>query len=202
MIASLRGTLVHKAPTDIIIDVGGVGYGAQIPLSTFEKLGTEGSSVTILVHLHVREDLLQLYGFSTEEERDTFRMLISVSGIGPRMAQGILSGISVRDLGNHILQGNLGALISIPGIGKKLAERLIVELRDKIGKIDSVAYPFLPGTDPQNTVRSEAMLALTSLGYGRPVAEKALRAAIQDSNDREISIELLIKNALRHATKG
>lgn len=202
MISSLRGTLIRKAPTDIVVDVGGVGYGANIPLSTFEKLGNEGSTITLLVHLHVREDILQLYGFATEEERDTFRVLISVSGIGPRMAQGILSGISVRDLKNHILQGNLGALTSIPGIGKKLAERLVVELRDKIAKVDSVAYSFPSGTESQSTVRTEALLALTSLGYGRPVAEKALRLAIQESNGQEVSIEALIKSALRHAAKG
>lgn len=200
MISSLRGILTRKAPTDVIVDVGGVGYGANIPLSTFERLGDEGSTVTLLVHLHVREEVLQLFGFATEEERDTFRILLSVSGIGPKMAQGILSGISVKDLRNHILQGNFNALTAIPGIGRKLAERLVVELRDKIGKTDS-SY-FSSETDSKDNTRTEALLALTSLGYGRPAAEKALRLAIQESNGSELSVEALIKSALRHAAKG
>ncbi len=200
MISSLRGTLSRKAPTDVIVDVGGVGYGANIPLSTFERLGDEGSTVTLLVHLHVREDVLQLFGFATEEERDTFRILLSVSGIGPKMAQGILSGISVKDLRSHILQGNFNALTAIPGIGRKLAERLVVELRDKIGKTDSSSSS--SGIESTSNIRTEALLALTSLGYGRPVAEKALRLAVQESNGRELSIEMLIKSALRHAAKG
>ncbi len=198
MIASLRGTLAHKSPTEIVIEAGGVGYGLSIPLSTFEKLPDAGAQVSLLTYLHVREDAMQLYGFATEEERETFRILISVSGIGPRMGQSILSGIPVKDLRNLIQQKNVAALTSIPGIGKKLAERLVVELRDKIGKVDLVSSSSSP-TGSETGVRGEAVLALTSLGYARPIAEKAIRQAFQESNGTELTIEQLIKAALRHA---
>ena len=133
MISALRGTLISKSPTEVIIDVHGVGYGISIPLSTYERLGETNAQTTLLTYLHVREDIMQLYGFFTEEERSLFRLLISVSGIGPKMAQGILSGIPAGDLKNHITSGNIGALTTIPGVGRKLGERLVVELRDKIG---------------------------------------------------------------------
>jgi Holliday junction DNA helicase RuvA len=201
MISSLHGTLAAKSPTEVVVDVQGVGYGVSIPLSTYEVLGNLSSAVTLLTYLHVREDALQLYGFATEEERSLFKLLISVNGIGPKMAQGILSGIAVPDLKSCIASGNMGALTGIPGVGKKLAERMVVELRDKITKLDSVG-PVFPGTtDSQSRIRSEALLALTSLGYNRVVAEKALRSALQETSGSEVSLEGLIKIALRHATK-
>jgi Holliday junction DNA helicase RuvA len=200
MIASLRGTLLFKSPMEVIIDTHGVGYSVSVPLSTFAALGNINSTVTLLTYLHVREDALQLYGFATEEERNIFKLLISVSGIGPRMGQTILSGITVPDLKHHILSGNLGALTGVPGVGKKLAERLIVELRDKIGKVETGVLP-PAATDKQSQIRSEALLALTSLGYSRPVAEKALLSALRESNGKELPVEGLIKAALRHATR-
>lgn len=200
MIASIHGTLIAKSPTDVVIDTGGIGYSLSIPLSTFTTLGNLNTTVTLLTYLHVREDVLQLYGFSSEEERSIFRLLISVSGIGPRMGQTILSGITVPDLKQHIISGNLGALTTIPGVGKKLAERLIVELRDKIGKAETGVIP-LAATDRQSQVRSQALLALTSLGYSRPVAEKALLAAIKEKDGNDLTIEALIKASLRHAAK-
>lgn len=200
MIASLQGTLIFKSPTEVIIDTHGVGYSVSVPLSTYTALGNLNSTVTVLTYLHVREDALQLYGFATEEERNIFKLLISVSGIGPRMGQTILSGITVPDLKHHIISGNLGALTAIPGVGKKLAERLIVELRDRISKVETGILP-AAATDKQSQVRSEAILALTSLGYSRPVAEKALLSALRDTNGKELPVEELIKAALRHATK-
>jgi len=201
MIASIRGTLAYKSPTEVIVDTQGVGYSISIPLSTYASLGNVNSTVMLLTYLHVREDMLQLYGFATEEERNIFRLLISVSGIGPRMGQTILSGITVPDLKHHIASGNLGALTAVPGVGKKLAERLIVELRDRISKVEtSGMLPSAP-TDKQSQIRSEALLALTSLGYSRPVAEKALLSALKESNGKELSVEELIKASLRHATK-
>jgi Holliday junction DNA helicase RuvA len=201
MISTLRGILVAKSPMEVTVDVQGVGYGVSIPLSTYEHLGPANSPITLLTYLHVREDLLQLYGFATEEERTVFKLLISVSGIGPKMAQGILSGISVSDLQTYIVMGNLGALTTIPGVGKKLAERLVVELRDKIGKMEPTSvFPAGP-KDEQAHVRSEALLALTSLGYSRPVAEKALLTALKESNGKELTVEQLIKASLRHAVK-
>ena len=200
MITSLHGTLARKTPTEITVLVDGVGYGVNIPLSTYETIGEVNSTVTLHTYLHVREDALQLYGFATEGERDTFRLLISVSGIGPKMAQGILSGISVADLKTRIADGNPVALTAIPGIGRKLAERLVVELRDRMPKAGGGTSPLPPANAEQTRARSEALLALTSLGYTRTSAEKALRAAIQETNGRDVTVEELIKAALRTPT--
>ena len=197
MIASLRGRLVHKSPTEVVVDVHGVGYGLSVPLSTYEALGEIGTECTLVTHLHVREDQFQLFGFASEAERDLFRILLTVTGIGPRLAQSILSGISVQDLRSHLVQGNLTALTAVPGIGRKLAERLVVELRDKASRIEAPLATGAAGSDLKVKVRSEALLALTSLGYSRPMAEKGLRAAIQESNDREVGVEELIKASLR-----
>ena len=201
MIASVRGTLLVKSPTEVVLDVQGVGYGVSIPLSTYERLGELHTTVTLYTYLHVREDSLQLFGFATEEERALFKLLISVSGIGPKMAQGILSGISVQDLKSHIVVGNIGALTTIPGVGRKLGERLVVELREKIGKLDLGPPSTAAPRDEQATIRSEALLALTSLGYSRPAAEQALRSALAESNGIRLTVEQLIKSALRHAAK-
>ncbi len=200
MIASLHGTLLTKSPTELLIDVHGVGYSVSIPLSTYERIGEVNAPVSIFTYLHVREDALQLYGFATDEERRMFKLLISVSGIGPRMAQSILSGISVTDLTTFISEANAIALTRIPGIGKKIAERLVVELREKIGKMEMVSS-LPPASSPAQTgIRSEALLALTSLGFNRTAAEKALRAAIQETNGKDVTVEVLIKAALKHAT--
>lgn len=199
MITLLRGTLLSKAPTEAVVDVGGVGYGVQIPVSTFEAIGDRNTAVTLHTYLHVREDALILYGFATEEERDTFRLLISVNGIGPKMAQGILSGIGVKDLKDCIARGNVSMLTAVPGVGRKTGERLVMELREKIGRVDQETRHSAGAGDEQSRLRSEALLALTSLGYTRQVAEKALRAALQEP-DVPSTIEGLIKSALRHAT--
>ncbi len=200
MITSLRGTLASKTPTEAVLLVNGIGYSVSIPLSTFEVLGEVNSTLSLHTYLHVREDALQLYGFATEAERDAFRLLISVSGIGPKMAQGILSGISVADLRSRIAEGNTAALTTIPGIGRKLAERLVVELRDRLPRLESGPSLLPPGTADQTRIRSEALLALTSLGYTRAAAEKALRAALQETNG--VSVEELIKAALRQTAKA
>ena len=198
MISHLKGTLHYKSPTEIVIDIQGVGYSISIPFSTYEKLGEPGTVVTVLTYLHVREDALQLYGFATEAERDVFRLLISVSGIGPKIAQGILSGIQPKELQTLIAQGNVSALTSIPGVGRKTAERLIVELRDRISKLGSIAvsagFP-AAGAD----IRNEAMMALISLGYNRPAAEKAIRAALQELDNKDVTIQELLKQSLKSA---
>jgi len=201
MITSLHGILVRKSPTEVVIDVQGVGYGVSIPLSTFEVLGDLNAPVSLFTYLHVREDALQLFGFASEEERSLFKVLISVSGIGPRMAQSILSGITGTELRNAILQGNSGMLMAIPGVGRKLAERLVLELRDKIGKMQAGPSSLSPSAEGQPAIRSEALLALTSLGYNRAAAERAITAAINDDGSAEGSVEKLIKAALRHAAK-
>lgn len=201
MIARLSGTLAAKSPTEIVVDVGGVSFAVSIPLSTFERLGSEGGPVAVFTHLHVREDALQLYGFFSEEERELFRMLIAVSGIGPKMAQGILSGISPGELKNHILTGNAGALTAIPGVGRKTADRLVVELRDRLSRAEGTGVGAAAFAGDGAQVRNEALLALTSLGYNRAAAEKAIRGAVQESRDAEASVEALIKAALRHAAR-
>ena len=195
MIASLTGLLKAKSPTEVLVDVNGVGYSLSIPLSTYSKLGGIDSTVHLLTYLNVREDALQLFGFATEAERNLFRLLITINGIGPKIAQGILSGISVQELRQHIVGANVAALTSIPGIGKKTAERLVVELRDKIGKAESTSPP---GSGDKNAeTRNEALLALTSLGYNRVSAEKALRMALNETTGSQMSVEELIKKALK-----
>lgn len=199
MIASLRGTLISKNPTEVVVDVGGVGYGVHIPLSTFEKLGNPGSEVSLHTYLHVREDAMLLFGFSSQEERSLFKLLLSVTGIGPRMAQGILSGIPVSDLRAYLQTGNTTALTTIPGIGRKLAERLVLELRDKASKMASESgFPPI-SSDPQGNVRNEALMALSSLGYNRVTAERAVRLAVEELGEKAGNLELLVKSALRNA---
>ena len=198
MISHLKGILHRKSPTEIVVDVDGVGYALSIPLSTFEKLGDAGSQITILTYLHVREDILQLYGFATESERELFRLLISVSGIGPKIAQGILSGAQTSELQNLIAQGNAPALTTIPGVGRKTAERLIVELRDKISKLET-PLTTSGATGTPGGIRAEALMALTSLGYNRAAAEKAIRAALHEFDGKEPTIQELLKQALKSA---
>ena len=200
MIASLTGILKVKSPTEIVLDVQGIGYAITIPLSTFEKLGDVGSTATVLTHLHVREDAVQLFGFATQEERLSFKLLISVNGIGPKIAQGILSRIAVSDLKQHISNENISALTAIPGVGRKTAERLVIELRDKIGKIEVAGTTSPPQTDEEEGLRQEALLALTSLGYNRSVAEKALRQVLTEMKGEKLSLQDLIKKALRYTT--
>jgi Holliday junction DNA helicase RuvA len=189
MIASLTGVLKSKNPTEVLIDVNGVGYSVTIPLSTYEKLGEVESKVTLLTHLHVREDVMQLFGFASPEERLFFKLLITVKGI--------LSGITVTDLKQHIAQENISALTAIPGVGRKTAERLIIELRDKIGRIEPSSSGSIPVPGEENDLRQEALMALTSLGYNRPIAEKALRQVFTEMKGEKLSLQDLIKRALR-----
>jgi Holliday junction DNA helicase RuvA len=198
MIASLTGILKFKSPTEILVEVHGIGYTISIPLSTYEKLGNLGSSVSLLTHFHVREDAMLLFGFSTEEERRLFKLLISVSGIGPKIAQSTLSGMNVEELKSHIVGGNVNALMAIPGVGRKTAERLIVELRDKAGKTLTESEPNSIIGMATAAMRIEALQALTSLGYNQQIAEKAIRLVVKEAEGSTISLEELIKRALRH----
>ncbi|MDD8018139.1 MAG: Holliday junction branch migration protein RuvA [Bacteroidota bacterium] len=194
MITHLKGTLTKKSPTEIVVDCNGVGYSVNISISTFEKLPDANSNVSILTYHHIREDAQLLFGFSSAQERDIFRLLISVSGIGPRMAQTILSGIQPEELIRTISHGNIGSLTSIPGVGKKTAERMIVELKDKVTKIDSAAT--VTGLT-SSSIRSEALAALISLGYNRDKAEQSIRFVLNEANGADIGIEELIKKALQ-----
>ena len=199
MIATISGILKHKSPTELIVEVQGIGFTVNIPLSTYSKVGEVGTSVKLLTYLHVREDTLALYGFATEQERQLFRLLISVSGIGPKIGLGILSGISVEEFKLYIANGNVSALTAVPGIGRKTAERLIVELRESIAKISAIEEIPTAATAAAD-VRAEALLALTSLGYTQQAAEKAIRYALNEIGTTPVAVEELIKQALRHSS--
>jgi holliday junction DNA helicase RuvA len=178
MIAALRGLLLEKHPNQAIIETGGVGYDVTIPVSTFTQLPDPGHEVRLRIHTHVREDALALYGFLTIEEKSLFEKLIGVSGIGPSLAVKILSGMAAGDLINSIRRGEVDRLVRIPGVGKKTAERMVLELRDKLP-----AAPLAPGEEalqPASTlseIENDVLSALLNLGCGRPQAETAVRKA-------------------------
>ncbi len=173
MIGQLRGRLEDKRPNQVLVDVGGVGYLVQIPLSTFGALGDLHAEVTLLIHTHVREDALSLYGFLTAREKQFFEMLISASGVGPALALRILSGISVEELVPAIRAGDLVRLTRVPGVGKKTAERIVVELRDKMMAVEEAAAQ--PAT--RAGMEGDVVSALVNLGYDARAAEKAAEEA-------------------------
>lgn len=184
---------------DIVIDCGGVGYAVSVPLSTADQLPRVGENVTVHTILHVREDAMQLFGFLTTAERSAFTLLTSITGIGGRTALGILSASSISDLRRAVTQGNLVALQRLPGVGKKTAERMVVELREKILSIESEAgAPQVESITGDSTIE-EALGALVSLGYSRGAAEKAVRAVIAVDPTAATSSESLIRKALRQA---
>ena len=197
MIAHIQGFLHFKSPEYLVIDVDGIGYQVHVPLSTFYDLPQLGSTVSLHIHTHVREDALQLYGFQSPEEKALFVRLISISGIGPRLAVNILSGISPAELVDSLIQNNLARLISVPGVGRKTAERIMVELRDKVSSL-------VPGhdvTEPVKTTADEAMIedalsALLNLGYKKGVAQRAIENA-RKRLQGEITLESLLKESLR-----
>ena len=195
MIGFIKGKVINKKPTKILIDVNGVGYLLNISINTFEKIN-EQEEISLYTHLHVREDQLELFGFYTEAEKEMFELLISVSGIGPKMAQTILSGVRPEELIRTIAHSALSSLTAIPGIGKKTAERLIVELKDKVTKIEETEKIIdLPTSS--SSIRHEALNALISLGYSREKGEQALRTVINELNGKIITLEELIKRALQ-----
>lgn len=200
MISYLKGILTKKSPTEIIVEANGVGYSVNISLSTYEQLSELNSEVMILTHHHIREDAQVLYGFSSESEREMFRMLISVSGIGPKMGQTILSGIRPDELARTIITGAISTLTAVPGVGKKTAERLILELKEKAAKMEGAEKIIdLPNTGA--SIRSEALTALVSLGFSREKAEQSLRGVLNEVNGKTISVEDLIKRALQYSSK-
>ncbi len=195
MIVQIRGTLVAKTPTGVVIDCNGIGYYLFAPLSTIDQLGDTGSEVRLYTHFVVREDAMELYGFLSEEERRVFRLLIGISGIGPKLALGILSAISPGELKSAVDNANVALLQKLPGIGKKTAERLVVELRDKLRDIQ----PAISEDGVALQARREAVEALIALGYSKTIAEKAVKAASAELLDRSPSVEELIRTALRNA---
>jgi holliday junction DNA helicase RuvA len=201
MIAHLSGTLLSKQATSVIVDVSGVGYEVTIPLSTFYDLEDAGSPVQLRIYTHVREDTLQLYGFKTARERELFLKIITVSGIGPKLGITLLSGMSADEVIASIRTNNLARLTLIPGIGRKTAERLIMELREKVAELSSAQLEAELGAKPEpaeqteETVRSDALSALLNLGYQRSSAEKAIGAALAEGGD--ITVESILRLSLK-----
>lgn len=191
MIAQIKGKLIDKTPTYVVIDCGGVGYEIKISLNTFSQLG-EGETCLLYTHFVVREDAQLLYGFKETSERELFRLLISVSGVGSATAMMILSSLSPSETKQAILNNDVNTLKGVKGIGAKSAERIIIDLRDKIAKVDSGSTISLPSN---NTVKDEALSALVMLGFGKNPAEKALNKLIKDGED--FTVEQLIKRALK-----
>lgn len=176
MIASLRGTLQEKHPTRVIIEAGGVGYEVTIPVSTYTGLPAAGAIVSLRIHTHVREDTLALYGFATGDEKDLFERLIAVSGIGPKLAITVLSGLAAADLVAAIRGGHVEQLVRIPGVGKKTAERMVVELRDKL-ELLAAREPSAAAPPALGLVEQDVLSALVNLGCNRAMAESAIRKA-------------------------
>ncbi len=204
MIAYLSGKLFEKEANLIIVDVGGVGYEVIIPLSTFYDLGEIGEDVSLRIYTYVREDVFQLFGFKTVRERELFLLLISVSGIGPKSAITALSGMSADEIIGAIRQNNLARLNSIPGVGKKTAERMVIELRDKIAKLSAVSSEEMRAEGiPQTSgddVYDDAISALVNLGYQRNAAERALKQAMDEGT--EMSVQKLLRKSLQLLAKG
>jgi holliday junction DNA helicase RuvA len=199
VIARLKGTLVEKTPTRLIVDVAGVGYDVLVPLSTFYGIGEAGADVTLRVHTHVREDVIALYGFGSAIEQDLFERLIGISGIGPKLALAVLSGIDAGELVRAIRSQDVARLTKIPGIGKKTAERIGLELKDRL---PATLHP--PGATASpagagDQLRDDLLSALTNLGYQRAAAEQAIEAALKKSPDAPF--EHLVRDILRAMMK-
>jgi holliday junction DNA helicase RuvA len=200
MIAFLRGRLAEKQPNRLIIDVAGVGYDVAVPLSTYYKIGEPGSEIALRIHTHVREDTLSLYGFLTSLEQQIFERLISIGGIGPKLALAVISGIEVADLVRAVQVGDVARLTAIPGIGKKTAERIGLELKDKLPRSTAGdAFADIDANVPGGELRRDVLSALLNLGYHRPLAERAVDAALARAGSP--TFESALKQALREMAR-
>jgi Holliday junction DNA helicase RuvA len=201
MIASLTGRLAAKHPGGVIIDVQGVGYDVLIPLSTYYQLPDSNQTVTLVIHTHVREDAIQLFGFSTQREKDAFLMLLGVSGIGPKLALSVISSLSVNDLATAIRNDDQKTLASVPGIGKKSAGRLALELKDKVEKLGMAAGPRATKTDePSGKLIDDALSALVNLGYKASDVKDVVKQMLAGRNG-ETPLQDLIRAALKELAK-
>ena len=208
MIAHLSGTILSKHATSVVLDVAGVGYEVTIPVSTFYDMEEPGAQLQLRIYTHVREDALQLFGFRTSRERELFTLLISVSGIGPRSAIAMLSGMSADEIIAAIRTNNYARLTSIPGVGRKTGERLVIELRDKMAALSTPALDEQMAATPgaadappsEDALREDAFSALLNLGYQRASAERAVSQAVTEGGG--LSVELLLRRSLRHLSKG
>jgi Holliday junction DNA helicase RuvA len=198
VIAHLRGRLLDKQPNRIVIDVNGVGYDVSVPLSTFYGLGDEGGEIALRIHTHVREDMLSLYGFATLLELEVFERLIAISGIGPKLALAVLSGIETPDLVRAIERADVARLTAIPGVGKKTSERIVIELKDRLPRLRHEASP-AGGAATPSALRDDVLSALVNLGYHRPLSEKAVDAALKAAPGG--GFEETLKQALRELAR-
>lgn len=196
MIAHLKGKLTYKSPDHSIVDVNGVGYKVFTPLSTYYALPQLGESISLRIHTRVREDDLKLFGFLTEEEQAIFEKLITINKVGPKLALGILSGMSPADLLSAVMSNDAARLSSIPGVGKKTAERLALEMKDKLADL-ALDMEHQPDVGSPDGFYEDALSALVNLGYKKPQAEKALQSAYNE-NGKESSLEDLIKESLNN----
>ena len=199
VISRLTGILVHKSLPAVTVDVHGVGYRVFVPMTTFYELPEAGEPVTLHLHTHVKEDAINLFGFYTLEERNMFQVMISVSGIGPRLAMNILSGIGAGELVDAITGGNLRRLLHVPGVGRKMAERLVLELKDKVLKLDRGPATVQDRTHPltaAEALREDALSALLNLGYKNGPAREAVEKVLQEE-DSTPPLDILLKKALQ-----
>jgi len=199
VIAHLRGRIFEKHPNRLVVDVNGVGYDVFVPLSTFYGLGDPGSETALRIHTHVREDALVLYGFATLLEQEIFERLIGISGIGPKVALAVLSGIEPLELIRAIERGDLARLTAIPGVGKKTSERIVLELKDRLPRAQIAAVAAGVAATESSTLRDDLLSALVNLGYHRPLAEKAVESAIKAQPDG--GFERTLKQALRELAR-
>ncbi len=200
MIGRLRGEIVYKHPPQLMLDVGGVGYELEAPMSTFYALPETGAQITLLTHLAIRDDAHVLYGFAKEGERELFRALLKISGVGAKMALGVLSGMNAEEFARAVQAGDTAALVRLPGVGKKTAERLVVEMRDRLdqlGVTPALTAPPTSAAAPVQSAADEAVAALVSLGY-KPVEAQRM---IQRVDAPETNSEELIRAALKSAAK-
>jgi Holliday junction DNA helicase RuvA len=195
MIAYLKGTLLRKAPNQVVIDCGGVGYAAAIPISTFVKLGEPGDAVELHIHTHLTDNALQLFGFAAPAERDLFLKLISISGIGPKLAMNVLSGMNAPELEAAVRSSDVARISMIPGIGKKTALRIAMEMADKIEKKERL----LAGKAGQET--EDLISALLNLGFRRKEIERVVEETVRAHKDKEAGIELLLRECLKKLAK-
>jgi len=198
LIAFLHGRILEKQPNRIIVDVSGVGYDVSVPLSTFYGLGDAGAEISLRVHTHVREEAIALFGFATRLEQELFERLIAISGIGPKVALAVLSGIEPAELTRAIERADLARLTAIPGVGKKTAERIVLELKDRLPRAHAAPLAAGGGIDA-STLRDDVLSALLNLGYHRPLAEKAVESAVRTTPDG--NFERTLKQALRELAR-
>jgi len=199
MIARIVGTLIYKSFDHVIVDAYGIGYRIFVPLTTFYELPEAGQPVTLTIHTHVKQDAISLFGFNSSEDKKIFQLMIAVTGIGPRLAMNILSGISADELIQAVSKGNLSRLVSIPGVGKKMGERMILELQDKVAPISSekmVSTEVNEDMKQHELVKEDALSALVNLGYKKGLAKEILEKVVDETTD-PITIDIVLKESLR-----